>query len=331
MKTHFRNKSKYCSTGASNHNASNNNSSSSGAVEVSTPLPTTNIRSVADVVDSSDEHYMRTHYRGDWNREINQQTRRTSTTASHSINRPKTNVGRSNQHHSKKSGSERHCRDNLELDLGLEDEETNEQLLAGDYKLMSEMPVSIGGHFQFASEKQWTAADSDEQSQLERTEASEYFTLNLKLLNLGLQTIPFYKRLDYPASLFTRAQVESMEKVAEAAETAYQPVLEDHLLNPRSVKVPKKKQSSDEQAEQKAEGKKEEKKTSMLDELDELLNMTDTAANSTAGIKTTAGSTTPDHNMPGSLAVRSKGNINGSGTEANKSDIQEWLDNVLEK
>lgn len=339
MKTHFRNKSKYCTTGPSNHNPgnnNNNNSSSSGAAEVSVPIPTTSIRSVADVVDSSDEHYMRNHCRSEWNREIQDLQKQLRQPTSQSSNRAKTNtnVHSKNQENCQKTMSsmykERHCRDKVESDLDLDDyEETNEQMLAGDYKVMSEMPMSIGGYFQFSTEKNWTAADSDEQSQLERTEASEYFTLNLRLLNLGLTTIPFYKRLDYPANLFTGKQIEAMENLSNSAEKAYQQVLKDHIKNPRSLKNEKEKEKD-------AEGNTEEKNKEapiVSDELDELLNITDTATNPISSINTSSGpvATSPlQPNLkerPTTAAARNNSEV----AEVNKNDIQEWLDNVLEE
>lgn len=343
MKTHFRNKSKYCTTGASNHNIgniNNNNSSNLGPGEVSIPIPTTNIRSVADVVDSSDEHYMRNHYRCEWNREIKelpQQQRRASKTTTQPLNRAKNNpnVYSKNQERCKKPMpsmyKERHCRDKLKVEMkSNDDEETNEQMLAGDYKLMSEMPISIGGHFQFASEKHWTAADSDEQSQLERTEASEYFTLNLKLLNLGLKTIPFYKRLDYPANLFNCKQIEAMEKLAESAEKAYQPVLEDHIQNPRSLKNGATKQENEKNKEQKAEDTANEnsKAAPITDELDELLNMTETTDNLIVDPNVTK--IFPENNAsvrPTTASDRK----NGKANVISKNDIEDWLDNVLEE
>lgn len=329
MKTHFRNKGKFCSTGASNLNNGgnvNSNSSSSGQPEVCTPLPTNKIRSVVDIVDSSDEHYMKTHYRNDWNSKVNPlQPRRCSA-------KPPPSQIAGNCAKVNRNTNQSNCMKAMPCKgIDMEDEEGNEQLMAGDYKVMSETPMSIGGHFQFASEKHWAAADSDEQSQLERTEASEYFTLNLKLLNLGLQTIPFYKRMDYQSSLFTWTQIEAMEKLAESAEKAYQPVLEDHIRNPRSVKNDGSKSLNKEEKQQKMNGNGDKKAEKPLDELDELLSMTDTGGPPIANEKVSTGLITDNHlSRPATASAHKNGN-EVAREIMNKDDIEEWLDNVLDE
>uniref|UniRef100_T1PAN0 DEAD/DEAH box helicase n=1 Tax=Musca domestica TaxID=7370 RepID=T1PAN0_MUSDO len=206
-----------------------------------------------------------------------------------------------------------------DMGINLEDEE-NEQMRAGDFHLMSQMPLSVGGHFKFSSEKQWEQAENE--AFLENTEASEYFTLNLKLINVGLQSIPFYKRMDFSASMFTNEQLIGMEKSAELAEKTYQNVLKEHIDNPR-IQISSASRRTNSAKSQKSQASNAKKPaTEAPDELDELLNMT-TDQMSKASVQ--SGRNTPATNAPST-----PGNtVKPSGD--NKDDIQQWLDNVLEE
>lgn len=268
MKSHYRNKSKYCKT-----------SSSSG------PEP---IRGYVDVVDSSDERFVD---RNEWIKGRGQ------------------NVKHQMEY-------------NHDLDvLNLEDE-ANEQMQARDFHMLSQMPMSVGGHFKFSSEKQWEQAENE--TFLDNTEASEYFTLNLKLINVGLQTIPFYKRMDFASSMFTNDQLINMEKSAELAEKSYQNVLKEHIENPRiKINSASRKTNSAKSQKSQATASKKATSTEAPDELDELLNMT---TDQMAKASLQSGRNTPAVNNP----PATPGNVNAT-TADNKDDIQQWLDNVLDE
>lgn len=200
-------------------------------------------------------------------------------------------------------------------DLPPMDDDANEQMRAGDFKLMTQLPTSVGGHFKFSSEKQWEE-QAENDTILEGTEASEYFTLNLKLINLGLQTIPFYKRMDYSAAMFSNEQIVNMEKKAEEAEKAYQLALKEHIENPR-IQI--------NSASRKTNSARSQKPAAAAnagpDELDELLNMT-------ANVDIKSGAQTPRTvASPGSQTVPAT----AGATTDNKDDIQQWLDNVLDE
>lgn len=213
-----------------------------------------------------------------------------------------------------------------DLTLNDDDDEENAQMQAGDFDLLSQLPTSFGGHFKFASEKNWDT-DSDVPF-LDKSEASEYFTLNLKLLNVGLQTIPFYKRMDYASSMFTKQQLTSMDKAAEAAEKQYQKVLQEHESNP---KIKANSANSKGKASAKSQlSTNVENKTEKDDELDELLSMTgatvkaaDSALNDGEGNK---GLAPADAGVTDASAAAVT--EDGAG---NKDEIQQWLDNVLEE
>ncbi|KAI8117795.1 hypothetical protein FF38_08010 [Lucilia cuprina] len=266
MKSHYRNKSKYCNT-----------SSSSGQVET--------VRGYVDVVDSSDERFID---RNEWIRG----GQKVKTAKSYP----------------------------LELDGFPAGEEENEQMRAGDFNSMSQLPAGMGGHFKFASEKQWEQAEMEEF--LDNTEASEYFTLNLKLLNVGLQTIPFYKRMDYSSSMFSKEQLQNMEKEAEAAEKTYQNVLKEHIENPR-IKINSASRKTNSAKSQKST---KAKTSEAADELDELLNMT---SDQMSKVSVKSGANTP------ALKPASPDNKTADGISStvadNKDDIQQWLDNVLDE
>ncbi|KAM7349200.1 apoptosis and caspase activation inhibitor isoform 1-T3 [Cochliomyia hominivorax] len=268
MKSHYRNKSKYCTT-----------SSSSGQMET--------VRGYVNVVDSSDERFVD---RNEWIK-----------------GGPSTRV----------KSAKTYPMDLEDLPAG---DEENEHMRAGDFKNMSQLPAGMGGHFKFASEKQWEQAENEDF--LDNTEASEYFTLNLKLLNVGLQTIPFYKRMDYSASMFSKEQLQTMEKEAEEAEKSYQNVLKEHIENPRIKGNSANRKTNSAKSQKSVKAKIPE----AADELDELLNMT---SDQMSKVSVKSGANTPAL-KPATPDAKSAADAPSGGGE-NKDDIQQWLDNVLEE
>lgn len=65
-------------------------------------------------------------------------------------------------------------------------ENEDEFTSAADFSSLLQAPVSGGGHFQFKSEKHWDVKI--------KSQYSEYFSLNLKTINDGILSIPFYER-----------------------------------------------------------------------------------------------------------------------------------------
>lgn len=264
MKSHYRNKSKYCTT-----------SSSSGHVEP--------VRGYVDVVDSSDERFVD---RNEWIKAS-----------------PKVKGGKSYP---------------MDLDDLPGGDEENEHMRAGDFKCMSQLPSGMGGHFKFSSEKQWEQAETEDF--LDNTEASEYFTLNLKLLNVGLQTIPFYKRMDYSSAMFSKEQLQTMENEAEEAEKLYQNVLKEHIENPKAHKTNSANRKSSSAKSQKSV---KAKSPEAPDELDELLNITN---DQMSKVSLKSGANTPV--VKPATPVAAAAPVSGGET---KDDIQQWLDNVLDE
>ncbi|KAH8265105.1 hypothetical protein KR026_004777, partial [Drosophila bipectinata] len=194
------------------------------------------------------------------------------------------------------------------------DENARAQLRAGDYKQMSQFPSLGGAHFTFGSEKEWTSV-AEGQTKLNTKAAGGYFTLNLSRLNAGLQTIPFYKRMDYPSSFFTRQQIAAQEQAAEKAEAIYQ----QRILRESNG-------SSARKASAKVAEKPAVTTTPALDndpdELDELLAMTSSQMDISSGI----GPITMPMPMPMPMVQPAT-----PSSAASKNEVEQWLDSVLDE
>lgn len=214
-----------------------------------------------------------------------------------------------------------------------DDETVNEQQSAPDFQRLMQQPASVGGHFLFNSEKNW---DTDDQI-FEKSDANNYFNLNLSLLNAGIQTIPFYKRLDYDTSMFTKFEINKMNAEAEMAEKKFQEVIKEYeaTLKTSSSVGSRKASGRASAAKQKAnipaapapEPVASNDKSEKDDELDELLSLT---ASKVADVnledKKDAGEVaTTEIEAPNVKAEEEK----KSGE--NKEDIQQWLDDILDE
>ncbi|XP_033171438.1 uncharacterized protein LOC117148243 [Drosophila mauritiana] len=257
--------------------------------------PPTSRRSMVDVADSSDEP--RLARRGNWQ----------SSGAGRSSLAPQRNRDMLDTLPSDTDDMEQ-----LGLDGAPIDENARAQLRAGDFQKMAQFPSLGGGHFTFGSEREW-ANVAEGQTKLHTKAASAYFTLNLTRLNVGLQTIPLYKRMDYPASLFTRAQIAAQEKAAERAEAAYQRILKDSNGGAKS-RAPSAKSNKD--AAPAAAEKPVAASAAEPDELDELLAMTDTQLGIGSGPIT----------MPMPMVQPAT-----PSSAASKNGVEEWLDSVLDE
>ncbi|EDV34557.1 uncharacterized protein Dana_GF20895 [Drosophila ananassae] len=267
------------------------------------PPPPTSRRSMVDVADSSDEP--RFPRRGNWQAGTG----------------PVTGGGRSSlapQRNRNLLDTLPSDTDDVEnLDGAPIDESARAQLRAGDYKQMSQFPSLGGAHFTFGSEKEW-ASVADGQTKLSTKAAVSYFTLNLSRLNAGLQTIPFYKRMDYPSSVFTRQQILAQEQAAEKAEVLYQQRIlrESNSGSARvqSAKVAEKPVVVAPTPPAPAAVENEP------DELEELLAMTNTQMDIGSGI----GPITMPMPMPMIQPAT-------PSSAASKNEVEQWLDSVLDE
>ncbi|KAH8420606.1 hypothetical protein KR009_012103, partial [Drosophila setifemur] len=215
-------------------------------------------------------------------------------------------------------------------ELGLDgapiDENARAQLRAGDFQQLAQVPSLGGGHFTFGSEKEWTQV-AEGQTKLHTKAAGGYFTLNLTRLNAGLQTIPFYKRMDYPSTMFTRQQIHVQEQAAKRAEAMYQ----QRILRNSNGSATKSRAGSGKATKDSAEKPSDPAVApaptvvpapaattpNEPDELDELLAMTNTQLDIHGPI------TMP---MPMPLVQPAT-----PSSAASKNDVEQWLDSVLDE
>lgn len=209
---------------------------------------------------------------------------------------------------------------NNALDIEFEIDTENEQMRAADFDLLTKMPNSVGGHFQFSSEKNWDA----EETIMDNTEANEYFTLNLNLLSAGLQTIPFYKRLDFPTSWFLKNQIKNMNRAAEIAEKNYKIVLNGQVNADKTIRCEVEKPLRHENPVEKTMTSKETPTNDSDKELDELLKL---ASNEIP--KATPNELTKEETVTSSASIEN--NVDSIQVEKNHEGIQQWLDDVLEE
>ncbi|XP_062139361.1 uncharacterized protein LOC133848012 [Drosophila sulfurigaster albostrigata] len=196
------------------------------------------------------------------------------------------------------------------------DENARAQLRAGDYKQMAQFPSMGGGHFSFGAEKEWNNI-AEGQTQLHTKAASSYFTLNLGLLNAGLLTIPFYKRMDYSSSMFTRQQIVTQTEAAERAERTYQ----DRVLRELNGNDNQRTASAKSRVPSAAKSVVKEPTPVAVeppDELDELLAMTNTQ------LAVTTPTTVPATPLPQATNPT-------AAASASKNDVEQWLDSVLDE
>ncbi|KAH8235529.1 hypothetical protein KR032_002090, partial [Drosophila birchii] len=271
--------------------------------------PPNSRRSMVDVADSSDEP--RFPPRGNWQ----------SGGAGRSVLAPQRNRDLLN---TLPSDTDDVDQQHLGLDGAPIDENARAQLRAGDFQQLAQFPNLGGGHFTFGSEREWNSV-AEGQTKLHTKAASGYFTLNLSRLNAGLQTIPFYKRMDYSASMFTRQQIIAQEEAAERAEAVYQQrILQDANGGGTKSRAPSAK-STKEAAPTPAPTISAAAAATAApaepDELDELLAMTNTQMDINSG---GIGPITMPMPMPMVQPAT-------PSSAASKNDVEQWLDSVLDE
>lgn len=270
--------------------------------------PPTSRRSMVDVADSSDEP--RFPPRGNWQ----------SGGAGRSVLAPQRNRELLN---TLPSDTDDVDQQQLGLDGAPIDENARAQLRAGDFQQLAQFPNMGGGHFTFGSEREWNSV-AEGQTKLHTKAASGYFTLNLSRLNAGLQTIPFYKRMDYPSSMFTRQQIIAQEEAAERAEAVYQ----QRILQDANGGGAKSRAASAKSTKEAAPAATPAAAPAVAvatpdepDELDELLAMTDKQMNINSG---PVGPITMPMPMPMVQPAT-------PSSAASKSEVEQWLDSVLDE
>lgn len=80
-------------------------------------------------------------------------------------------------------------------------------------------PKSVGSHFVFSNEKNWNT-DTEEAVAVvgdQTLHGGQHFRFNLAEFEQQMATIPFYKRQDYGADLFSPQEIEDMNRCAKLA------------------------------------------------------------------------------------------------------------------
>lgn len=182
------------------------------------------------------------------------------------------------------------------------DEEENPQMLAADFEKILLAPKSIGSHFTFASERDWSQPNDETESK-----NAAAFQLNLNSLKNGACQLPFYLRHDLSLEMFTKEEIDDMDSRANAVDDAStKKQMVEKKKDPAIIvkSVPAKPAM----ASTSGSGQRPTKSIQPTDEITKLAKSTDAIS-----LKPTE---TKAKTVP-----KAKGKSN--------EDIQEWLDDIL--
>ncbi|XP_050303454.1 uncharacterized protein LOC126741153 [Anthonomus grandis grandis] len=109
-----------------------------------------------------------------------------------------------------------------------------------DFKLLSNVPITTGSHFQFRHDQLYEGRDEN-----------DLFSLNLQALHRSMSTIPFYERVGIPKEYFPEEEIIKMEKNAQTALKSYEQFLKHNKdlateLSEKYKKILLSKSSDDE-------------------------------------------------------------------------------------
>ncbi|CAK1542959.1 unnamed protein product [Leptosia nina] len=79
----------------------------------------------------------------------------------------------------------------------------DQENLGADYETLANIPLSIGGHFQFKHEKSWDTSSGP-------NPYDKYFEINMEMLNIAISTIPFNERNGIDLEIFIEADIKNM-------------------------------------------------------------------------------------------------------------------------
>ncbi|XP_046382654.1 uncharacterized protein LOC124153496 [Ischnura elegans] len=105
-----------------------------------------------------------------------------------------------------------------EYDQPIHPEEIEEEQLR-DFTSLIQQNITEDNYFKFKHERQWENDSCNINKDL--------FNLNLQELSAGLQCIPFYKRLNISADLFSANEVKRMDNYAKEQEKVYETILNE--------------------------------------------------------------------------------------------------------
>ncbi|KAM3955311.1 uncharacterized protein ACR2FA_010803 [Aphomia sociella] len=91
-----------------------------------------------------------------------------------------------------------------EMPIDSYDDIEEQENMGADYEKLIEMPLSIGGHFQFKHEKSWDVNTGP-------SLYDKYFEINMNDLANALSTLPFYERNNIDKDIFTSSDILTMD------------------------------------------------------------------------------------------------------------------------
>lgn len=134
---------------------------------------------------------------------------------------------------------------------------------APDFDKLLKLPPSTGSHFMLKSEEK----------KFQEVQEASKFSIDIKLLNLAMRSIPFNERYDIKTMEWTSDELEKMKQEAEMAGGKYQ----EALLNApeKRSKAPEKPPPADVQKlkEKATSNKPKTEKESMQNWLDDILDL----------------------------------------------------------
>lgn len=184
---------------------------------------------------------------------------------------------------------------------------------AYDFGALLQKPISVGGHFFFKSEQNWNTSNIDNIT----PEFSEYFNLNISMLNGGISSIPFYERHGYSEEMFNDSDIQSMKVTAAMAKGKYDESLKH--VKKRKMSVIKNKMAvsiKKEEIPSNLEPDFDEK------ELDELLNLLSVEKK----LDNIKAESTPTNSSETIVPLLKK----VIEVKETKEDMLNWLDNILD-
>lgn len=188
-------------------------------------------------------------------------------------------------------------------------------------------PKSVGSHFVFSNEKCWNTDPEEATASDQILLGGQHFRFNLVEFEQQMATIPFYKRQDYDADLFSAKEVEDMNRSAslmprpdaKISDSGEKYMLQSNALKLLSLlKSNNKEVHSDVACAENANAAFLVDSSSVatdntVDELDALLDLAITE---------------PISPIPIASVINMATSTNS--TNAPADDIQKWLDDILE-
>ncbi|KAF5272556.1 hypothetical protein FQR65_LT04895 [Abscondita terminalis] len=107
-----------------------------------------------------------------------------------------------------------------------DEEVVNESITWNDFSLLANAPVSVGGHFQFKSDK-------NAETSLENLQ-DDLFSLDLNILQYSLNSISFFERCGLDSSYFTESELEKMKTKAQSNKVQYDNYLSFMVRNKKA-------------------------------------------------------------------------------------------------